>query len=407
LIEATTTAGRGVWSARFWGGIVGAGIVVAALFIGGWWWQAGQPEARYRRARQALEAGDQQAVWRESQALLKTAGFEPRGRLVSGLMHARRGRFAPALYELQFAARDEALAVEALTVAAECYYRLGQLSEAVNVARTAIAQDPDAIDARRWLASACYDLGAMDEAVAQLEWISARAPDDARPEYLLGLIAKDNERFGEAIDHYREALRRDPRPPNREHLHRELAESLIPLSRFDEALEVLRECERTAASLTLSAECHQNLGRTGEAQELLRTARELDPTYGPACLQEGILFLLLGRAADARVSLEEAVRLAPQSRQAHFHLSQVYRKLGDDVQATEQLQRMQEIQTLEREFSELHGVASRNPTDAEVRFRIGVLADKLGKTELAPMWYRAAVALQPDHAGARAALSDE
>jgi tetratricopeptide (TPR) repeat protein len=67
---------------------------------------------------------------------------------------------------------------------------------------------------------------------------------------------------------------------------------------------------------------------------------------------------------------------------------------------------MQQIRALEREFSELHDVASQNPADADVRFRIGDLARKLGKRELARTWFRAALSLQPSHAAAAAALAE-
>jgi tetratricopeptide (TPR) repeat protein len=407
LVDAITATGGRVRLSRRPGWIIVAIILCAGLLVGGLWWNARRPEERYRRARQALEAGDSRVAWRESRALLKSSGYDSHGRLLAGLLLARSGRYVNALYELQFAARDEATAVEALTVASECYYRLGQFSEAVKTARTAIGRDPEALDARRWLASAYYDLGAMDPAVAQLEWISAKAADDARPEYLLGLINKDNERFGEAIVHYRESLRREPRQMHREQLLFELAESLIKLSRFDEALEVLRESSRTAPTLTMAAECHQNLGRTDEAQKLLRIARELDPTYVPACLQEGVLFLLLGRPSDALVPLEEAVRLAPKNSQAHFYLSQAYGRTGRDAMSAEQLRLMQETRAVEAEFSELHGIAAQNPEDADVRYRIGILARKLGKEELAEMWFRAAVALQPDNSSARAASGEQ
>ncbi|HUQ70519.1 MAG TPA: tetratricopeptide repeat protein [Planctomycetaceae bacterium] len=406
MVDAVTTTGDRIRHRRRSVWIVISIILSAVLLVGGFWWHSRRPEERYRRARRALEAGDGQAVWRESRALLKTSGYEPHGRLLAGLLHVRGGRYVNALYELQFSARDDTTAVEALTVASECYYRLGQLSEAAKTARTAIARDPEALDARRWLASTYYDLGAMDHAVPQLEWISEKATDDARPEFLLGLINKDNERFGDAIIHYRESLRRDPRQVHREQLLSELAESLVKLSRFDEALEVLRESSQTAPTLTMAADCHQNLGRTDKAQELLRSARELDPTYAPACLQEGVLLLLLGRAGDALVALEEAVRLAPQNSQAHFYLSQAYGRTGEDAKSAEQLRLMQEIRAVEREFSELHSLAAQNPEDADVRYRIGVLARKLGKAELSRMWFHAALALQPDRAGALAALAD-
>jgi tetratricopeptide (TPR) repeat protein len=379
---------------------------LVCLIVAGSWHHSRRPEQRYRRARQALEAGDSRTVFRESQCLLKTSGYEPHGRLLCGLLHARSGKYVKALYELQFAARDDTTAVEALTVAAECYLWLGRLVEAIQTARAAIARDAGALEARRLLASAYYDLGAMRETVAELEELSLRAADDGRPEYLLGLIERDRERFQNAIVHYRESLRRNPRQANRETVRFELADSLVKVQCFDEALGVLDQCSRTAPTLTLIAECHHSLGRTDEARSLLQSARNLDPTYAPACLQLGVLFLLMRQVGDAIGVLEDAVRLAPQNSQARYYLSVAYARNREYGKSADELRIMNAISAAEREFSELHTVASQNPDDPDVRYRIGVLARKLEKYDLAGTWFRAALALRPDDALAGAALAE-
>jgi tetratricopeptide (TPR) repeat protein len=379
---------------------------LACLIVAGSWHYSRRPEQRYRRARQALVAGDSRTVNRESQCLLKTSGYEPHGRLLSGLLHARSGEYVKALYELQFAARDDATAVEALTVAAECYFWLGRYVEAIQTARAAIARDPGALEARRLLASAYYDLGAMRETVAELKELSLRAADDARPEYMLGLIEKDREKFENAIVHYRESLRRKSRQPNRETVRFELAESLVRVRRYDEALNVLDECSQTAPTLTLIAECQHSLGRTGEARSLLQSARDLDPSYAPACLQLGVLYLLMRQVGDAIDILEYAVRLAPQNSQAHYYLSVAYARNREDAKSADELRIMNAISAAEQEFSELHEDASQNPGDPDVRYRIGVLARQLGKYDLAGTWFRAALALRPDDAIIGAALTE-
>jgi tetratricopeptide (TPR) repeat protein len=345
-------------------------------------------------------------VLRESRRLIGTPGYEPQGRLLVGLLFARSGRAVAALQELQHAARSEVTAVEAMTAAAECYYSLGRYVEASDVARTALARDAQALDARRWLAAAYYDLGAMDMAAAELEYISTSAPGDARPERLLGLIDKDGERFQDAAAHYRESLRRDPYQPDRATIMFELAESLVKLSRFDDALETLRKCDRTAPTLTLEAACELGLGRMDEAENRLRRALEYDPLYLPANLQHGAWLLLQGRTEEAVGVLEGAVRLAPYGRQPHFQLSQAYALQGEHEKAAEQVRLMRDCEAVEREFADLHKAASQKPDDAEVRYRLGVLAGKLAKPQLARMWFRSVLAIEPNHARARAALAE-
>ena len=74
-------------------------------------------------------------------------------------------------------------------------------------------------------------------------------------------------------------------------------------------------------------------------------------------------------------------------------------------QADDELRRMLEIQALEREFKELHDTAANRPDDAEVRYRTGELALQLGKPKLARVWFLAALAIDPKHVKARAAIN--
>jgi tetratricopeptide (TPR) repeat protein len=376
-----------------------------AIVAVGFWWNSQRPENCYRRGRRALLSGERQTVLRESRRLIRTPGFESRGRLLAGLLYIDDGQPIEALQELKLAARDEALAVEALTAAAECYYVSDRYVEAVEVARAALAKDSAALDARRWLAAAYYDLGATGNAVGELQVISSTAPDDVRAERLLGLIDKDSERYADAVGHYRESLRRQPQQPDRQSVLVELAESLVKLSRFDEAQKTLQDCDRTARSMTLAAECEEGLGRSDEALKRLHDALELDQDYLPAILKRGTLLLFLGRSDEAAGALERAVHLAPFNGQAHFHLSQAYTRQGNLEKSAEQLRLFQETQQIEREFTDQHESASQDPNDPEIRYRLGVLARKLGKPELARLWFRAALALEPNHPAARAALA--
>lgn len=387
-------------------GWVFAGILggVAVLAVGQRW-NSLRPENCYRRGRRALEAGNHAVVMREARRLIDTPDFEPQGRLLAGLWLARKGKPTEALEELQYAVADETTAVEARTTAAGCYYALGQHIATVETAQAALALDAEAIDARRWLASAEYDLGRTAEADVELTIISDKAPHDPRPERLRGLISKDYGEYAQAIDHYRESLRRDPQW-DRANVLEELAESLVKLGQFDEALETLRECDRTAPVLVLEAECAESQGQTEKAQERLLEALAFDPLYLPAKLKRGTLLLLKGRYDEAVDVLEDAVRQAPYSSQAHFHLSQAYSRRGETEKAEAQLQLRLETERDEQLFPELHKEAAEKPNDPEVRYRLGVLARKLGKPDLARMWFRSALAIAPRHVQARAALAD-
>lgn len=362
------------------------------------------PEASYRRGKAALLSSDREAVLRESERLVRIAGYEPHGWLLKGLLLTRLGKLDEAIVYLAKATELDALAVEANTAASQCYYQSGLYLQAIDAARKALRQDETCLDARRWLAAAYYDLGANSHAVGELERIAASAPGDPRPVRLLGLIAKDGELFPRAIEYYRESLRRDQQQPGLQELLAELAECQVKLSQFDEAIETLKECEKSAVVLTLQAECHSGLGRFDEAHDRLRQALKLDDHYFPAKLAQGRLLLDQGQVEQAERALDEAVQMEPAISQARFQWSQALRRLGKVAQADAELRRMQEIQALEREFSDLHDAAASRPDDAEIRYRAGELARQLGKPRLAQVWFRAALAINPRHVKARAAV---
>lgn len=385
-------------------GIVLGAVVVLAACAGAVWWKSTGPEVGYQRGRKALISGDREVVTRESNRLLGLPEYEPQGALLKGLLLARVGKLDEAIPWLGKATEREELAVEASTVAAQCFYMTGRYLEAIDAAHAALEQDATCLDARRWLAAAYYDLGALSHAISELERISAEAPTDARADRLLGLIAKDGEQYLRAIGHYQESLRRDGQQPDRESILLELAESQVKSGKFADALVTLKDCRQSAASLTWEAECRSNLGETAAAHARFDEALELDPAYFPAKLAQGKLLLDSGKTEEAVGVLQAAIELQPQHSQAHFQLSQALRRLGKIDQADTELRRMGEIQAMEREFTDLHEEAAKKPDDADIRFRTGELARQLGKSKLAEVWFRAALAINPHHARARAAL---
>jgi tetratricopeptide (TPR) repeat protein len=379
-------------------------VAIAGLLAGFAFIRKSGPDAIFKNGKASLLQGNRESVERAAEQLLKIPGYEFHAALLHGLMLARTGKIAPAISKLHEAAENPLLMVEANTAIARCYYESGRYLETIHAASVALQKDPHSLEARRWLASAYYDLGAVAQASAELEQISNEAPDDPRPDRLLGLMAKDSEQFQKAVDHYRKSLKRAPRQKDAEALLVELAESLIKLDRFAEATEVLESCPRSPTTLTLQSTCQASLGQFEEADRLLNDALKLDPRNVAAKLALGKRLLDRGQPEEASQVLAEAVHLEPYNRQLHFQLSQALREIGKTAEADEELNRMLEIQRWETEFSELHDRAANDPNDAAIRFRIGQLADLLGKSELAKVWFRAALALDPYHAEAQAAL---
>ncbi len=369
--------------------VLGLGVVVVIANQYG-------PEASYRRGRQALYAGDRDAVQRESKRLMDTVGYEAKGFLLQGLVCAQSGKPGEALKWLEKASLSKPLTVEAATAAAGCFYSMGRYLETIDAAHAALALDDSRVEARRWLAASYYDLGATSHAEIELERVSKEAPRDPRPDRLLGLIAKDAEQYTKAVTHYQETLERDPRQPDREKILLELAEAQVKDGKFEDALVTLGQCQRSSAALTWTAEASRGLSRLDKAGQYVQQAIELDGQFFPAKLSFGKLLMDQGRAEDAAAVLATAAQLEPSNSQVHFELSQAFRSLGESERADSEMARMREIQVLHRQFTDLHVVAAQEPMNADARDRLAELARQLGKPQLAEIWFRAAAAIRAD-----------
>jgi Flp pilus assembly protein TadD len=90
----------------------------------------------------------------------------------------------------------------------------------------------------------------------------------------------------------------------------------------------------------------QNRGRNipdPEIETFLNNAARLDPNFAPAQLQLGILNSERGEDSSAVAHFTRAIQIDPQNQEAHFRLSQTYRKQGQTDQAKEELQLYQEL----------------------------------------------------------------
>lgn len=90
----------------------------------------------------------------------------------------------------------------------------------------------------------------------------------------------------------------------------------------------------------------QNRGRnTSDPQiaTLLSNTTRLDPNFAPAQLQLGILKSEQGDQSSAITHYSRTIEIDPENQEAHFRLSQAYRKQGQTERAKKELQIYQEL----------------------------------------------------------------
>ncbi|MCA9027262.1 MAG: tetratricopeptide repeat protein [Planctomycetaceae bacterium] len=150
--------------------------------------------------------------------------------------------------------------------------------------------------------------------------LSAVGPNAYAHTYL-GIEFENRKRPGEAIQHYREALRLDDNYPKCEY---RLAVLLSKLGRLDEAIPHYQEAIRLAPHY---GDAHNNLGlalmRRGRSEEAIvhfREAVRFGPNYATGLANLGNAFCQLRQFDEGIKHYEQALRLMPDYARAHYNL---------------------------------------------------------------------------------------
>jgi tetratricopeptide (TPR) repeat protein len=382
-----------------------AGIAVFGLVNWGdaqWYYRSA--DYRLRQARTWLHERDWDRA-EEAARGLDASGAQDAAHLLRGealLCRAEPGNaqadalLARALEQFdQIRDRGE-IRLDAAALAGQCLLHLKHLRQAEQVMRFVLSERPDDLLAHRTLAALYYDQGAFPKALVHLREVGRLDPIDGRAHRLMGLIERDLSQYNEAVPCYEEALRRTLRENVRGEVHRELAECLIKLTRYADALAVLEGDQRAQADSTptvaLRAECLWGLGRGAEARALLDGALA-GPDTSPAvlCLRAK-LHQESNELAAAAALLERAVALDPHDVASRYQLAQTYERLGRPAEAAAQRRLLGQTRAYFEELTKLNQEAMTKPWDAAVRRRLAEVSEKLGRHDLAQMWRKAAAA---------------
>jgi tetratricopeptide (TPR) repeat protein len=324
---------------------------------------------------------------------------------LKGWLQLQSGQTEDAL-QLAVSAQDHPdVEVESRVLAGQAAYRLGAAGNAKLFWEEALARDPDCLAAHQWLGVLYYDVGAMDNAMLHLRAVSRLASQDYRPDRFMGLINRDYERPDVAIPHYLESLRRAPNQPGVETVWLELAECQIKQREYDAAMKSLSQCGESTRKKRLTARCLMNIGELDDARRLATQSLLEMPEDVDAIQLNAEIALIDGEVDAAAQLLETAIRFHPFNHGVRTQLAQVLGRLGREAESKEQSARAEELQKLWQRFSDLQIEAINRATDAPIRYEIGLLAKQLGRPELAVIWLKAALAIDPGMSLAGEALA--
>lgn len=359
-----------------------------------------------QRGRNAIKVEDWESVREIKNKLAKRKSAQIETQFLEANLYMNVLNYDAVMQRVGVIASDKRIREDCMMLAVHCFTAIQDMPSAMRTLEEIAAEFPDNVDTHRLLIANYYDFGALQQAMRHSERVSELAPEDPRPDRLMGLISKDFEKNELAITHYLESLQRaetDLTFDQVDEIRTELAEVYIRLRKYQEAKKQLEQLSADAApsvqatAFAYRAECAMALGDFVEAEQLVRQCIRKDPTLPDGQRILGLLAMQTGKPEDAKEALENAARLDPGNDRVFFQLSNVLRQLGQTDAADAAYNKHQQIKILKLEYIELNVQAAQQTDNASVRVRIASIAEQLGDYQAAVSWYRGALGIDPEN----------
>lgn len=239
-------------------------------------------------------------------------------------------------------------------------------------------------------------------------WLAWR-PDAVLPRRLQAEIYHVLEDHATEAKVYRELLRLDPDDFD---VHLKLGELLLEMHSPAEALDEFRRCQALspddAKVKIFVAACQRTLGELPEAEKLLRESLEgelFSSDRAFALVELGQVEVATRSFQEAVGCLEEAVRLAPADRTAHYALGLALARLGREEEGNVHIQRSIKIDEQNDRLSDLMHQIVRNPDDPTPRTEAGEILLDQQRDEQAYLWLLSALRCDKTHKRTHEALA--
>ncbi|KAA0575084.1 tetratricopeptide repeat protein [Azospirillum sp. Sh1] len=234
-------------------------------------------------------------------------------------------------------------------------------------------------------AVAHHQAGRLAEAERGYRAVLTAEPRNADALHLLGVVALQSGRAGEAVTLIGKALAQAKGVPD---YWDNLGSALSAAGRPDDAVQA----HRKAATLDpQGAQRRHNLGNAlgvlghhEEAEQAFAAALALKPDYAKAWYNLGNGHAARHRHGDAVAALDHAVRLVPGMVEAHNNLGDALAMSG----------------RLDEAIAQHRLVARHRPDDATAQYNLGAVLQQKGALESAEIAYRQALKRNPRHSAA-------
>ncbi len=353
---------------------------------------------QFREATRALDAGDfEKAEKIRLELKNSTPQFQPLATAIEALMLVKRGQLDQALRMAEDLSTLQVMQADSYVIAGEVFQIQNRLLEATNAFANALELNPEHVRAHLWIGALYYDTGAMRLATTHLRKAAELEPNEINALLLSAKIFQDYEQFNDAILDYRLALERITNEKLALNVKVRLAECLCEIRELEQAHQVLEQAPEVPAVLACRAAIAEANADFAKASELSRKALSVNPANSVAGMVLARIQLTERKWSEAQQVLETLVEASPYDHEPRLLLGRALVGAGDEARGQEEIQRATTLKDNFLKFADLHQEAIRNPEDANLRVELGVLAESLGKNDLARTWYRAALGLEAKH----------
>jgi len=302
-----------------------------------------------------------------SQNFRKALAIDPslaKTQALLGISQERLGdASAGALLGKSFAKlQDKQLRVKVGIELANLYQQRGDVERAVPVVQKLVDLDPDSVEIL-YMAQRLY----QELAENTLNKLAVLAPESARMQQVIAERDVNGDNLKGAIEHYRNALRIEPRLAG---VHYELAEAILELAPNDADTQAEAEKELGAAVAndgdSAKVQCEYGRiailkGELDRAREHYAEAFQLGPEDTEAQLGLGRVLMMMEKPQEAKKYLELAVHGDPLNSAAHYQLAQDYKRLSMAGEAEKELHLFDEIKKSQEQVRQLYRQMNQRP----------------------------------------------
>ncbi len=199
--------------------------------------------------------------------------------------------------------------------------------------------------------------GDSARAIQMLSRLIEAQPNLPQAHFNLATVYANAKQFREAADEYTATLKLDP---ENDVARLSLVKAYASISNFDSALPVASEYvkrkPKDAEGHYLLGNVYRGMGDYPSAERELRFAVAGEDEYGPH-YDLGFVLLKEGKAKEALPQLQRAIKIRPDSAEAHFQLASVLRALNMPAEAGKELDefRQQKQQSVDENIAAAAG----------------------------------------------------